>query len=221
MRLHLKSSPNSRIVPFDYQKNLVGVLHKWIGSNEIHDLISLYSFSWLHDGVARFGGLDFGNGSSWFLSFHDEAKLKQVLLSILKDPEMFYGMKVTDVSIEETPDLTERELFYLASPVLIKYRNQKEGKITHYTYEDIQSSDLLKSTLLHKMEIAGLPLDNSLEIYFDNTYKHKKIKYVNYRNIRNKASMCPIYIKGKPDTKAFAWNVGIGNSTGVGFGSIY
>jgi CRISPR/Cas system endoribonuclease Cas6 (RAMP superfamily) len=31
---------------------------------------------------------------------------------------------------------------------------------------------------------------------------------------------CPIIIKGKPETKLFAWNVGLGNSTGIGFGAI-
>ena len=60
-----------------------------------------------------------------------------------------------------------------------------------------------------------------LDISFDLTYAKKKIKFINYRGIRNKANLCPVYIKGKPETKAFAWNVGIGNSTGIGFGSIY
>lgn len=221
MRLNIKTSPNNRIVPFDYQNKLVGVLHKWIGENDIHNLISLYSFSWLYNGIRNSEGLNFKNGASWFISFHDDSKLKIILSSILEKPEMFYGMRVVDVSIEDTPDLSNRELFYLSSPILIKYRNKETGKITHYTYEDKEASELLKSTLLHKMQDAGLPLDETLEIYFDTEYKGRKIKHVNYRNIRNKASMCPVYIKGKPETKAFAWNVGIGNSTGIGFGSIY
>ena len=71
------------------------------------------------------------------------------------------------------------------------------------------------------MEVAGLPIDESLKIYFDQNYINKKIKYIDYRGVRNKANMCPVFIKGKPETKAFAWNVGIGNSTGIGFGAIY
>jgi CRISPR/Cas system endoribonuclease Cas6 (RAMP superfamily) len=30
-----------------------------------------------------------------------------------------------------------------------------------------------------------------------------------------------VIIEGKPETKLFAWDVGIGNSTGIGFGAIY
>ena len=139
---------------------------------------------------------------------------------ILRNPEMFGGMRVIDMTIEETPDLSTRELFYLGSPIFIKRFIPEEGT-KYYTFKDDESNELMKNTLIHKMEIAGLPLDETLDISFDLTYAKKKIKFINYRDIRNKANLCPVYIKGKPETKAFAWNVGIGNSTGIGFGSIY
>lgn len=221
MRLCLKTTPNSIVVPFDYQKNLAGVLHKWLGQNDMHDAISLYSFSWLHGGTATSEGVNFKNGASWFLSFFDDSKLKTIMSAILKDPKMFCGMRVIDIVIKETPDLSDVELFYLASPVLIKFRNMETGKTTHYTYDDSQSSDLLKETVLHKMKDAGLPLDDTLEIFFNKEYIGKKIKYVNYKNVRNKSCLCPVFIKAKNETKQFIWNVGIGNSTGIGFGAIF
>lgn len=220
MRINLKTSPNETIIPFSYQKNLVGILHKWIGENKYHDLISLYSFSWLLNAVSKCNGFDFPEGSKWFISFYDDSILKRIISSILKDPMMFCGMRVEDVSIENTPDLSSRDLFYLASPIFIKHYRD-DGKIKHYTYDDLISGELMKATLLHKMKAAGLPIDESLKIYFDQNYVNKKIKYIDYRGVRNKANMCPVYIKGKPETKAFAWNVGIGNSTGIGFGAIY
>ena len=33
MRIHLISTENKEIVPFDYQQKLVGTLHKWLGEN--------------------------------------------------------------------------------------------------------------------------------------------------------------------------------------------
>jgi hypothetical protein len=42
-----------------------------------------------------------------------------------------------------------------------------------------------------------------------------------YRNISMRVNKCPVIIKGRPETKSFAWNVGIGNSTGIGLGAIY
>lgn len=43
---------------------------------------------------------------------------------------------------------------------------------------------------------------------------------IDYRGVKNKASWCPIRIIGNAETKLFAWNAGIGNSTGIGFGAI-
>ena len=50
MRIHLSTSANNELVPFNYQQKLIGVLHRWLGTNELHDKISLYSFSWLKGG---------------------------------------------------------------------------------------------------------------------------------------------------------------------------
>ena len=50
MCIYLRTTPNDVIVPFDYQQKIVGTIHKWLGNNEIHDKISLYSFSWLLGG---------------------------------------------------------------------------------------------------------------------------------------------------------------------------
>jgi hypothetical protein len=71
------------------------------------------------------------------------------------------------------------------------------------------------------MQEAGLEPDNTFDICFDQSYEKKKTKKVNIHTIGNKANVCPIIIKGKPETKLFAWLCGCGNSTGCGCGSIY
>ena len=37
MRIHISTTKNTSLVPFDYQQKLVGTIHKWIGNNSIHD----------------------------------------------------------------------------------------------------------------------------------------------------------------------------------------
>ena len=59
MRLHLKLTPNTEPIPFNYQHQLTGTLHKWLGQNDLHDKISLYSFSWLRGSKAN------GKRSEW------------------------------------------------------------------------------------------------------------------------------------------------------------
>jgi CRISPR-associated endoribonuclease Cas6 len=219
MRIHLKTSSNSEIVPFNYQPKLVGILHKWLGVNELHGNPALYSFSWLWNAKTNEKGLNYPNGAKFFISFYDDNYLKQVVKSIMSDAEMCYGMHVTDVTIEENPDLTDRSLFGYASPIFIR-RSDGEND-THYTFENKDVGKFLEETLMYKMELAGLPKDESLKIDFDRSVPNAKTKIIAYRGIKNRVNLCPVMIEGKPETKLFAWNVGLGNSTGIGFGSIY
>ena len=220
MRIHISTTKNTSLVPFDYQQKLVGTIHKWIGPNSIHDRISLYSFSWLKGGEMKANALSFPNGATMFLSFYDDDTMKQVVRTILDDPQMFCGMSVVNITIDDVPLLEDRETFYCASPIFIK-RKLENGSTKQYTYEDEQSGLLLKETLLSKMREAGLEEDETLEIRFDTSYNRKKFKLVRYHGIGNKASLCPVVIKARPETKLFAWNVGLGNCTGIGFGAIY
>ena len=115
--------------------------------------------------------------------------------------------------------MNDRELFNCASPILIK-RKLADGSIKQFNFSDAEANQYLKETLLSKMREAGLE-DDTLDIRFDTSYNKKKLKLVRYHGIGNKGSICPVIIKAKPETKLFAWNVGLGNSTGIGFGAIY
>ncbi len=220
MRLHLHTTANSTPIPFNYQQKMTGVLHKWLGSNnDEHGKLSLYSFSWLQGTKICGQGLNCPNGASFFLSFHDNQRLKDVLDSIRTLPEMFCGIYVNDVVIEDNPDFSTIERFNLGSPILIKRQN--ENTITEFFYDSPEAGKLLEDTLKSKMRMAGIPDDETLQIEFDLSYERKKKKLVWYEGISSKVSICPVIIKGSPVTKQFAWNVGLGNCTGIGFGSIY
>lgn len=220
MRLHIHTSNNTSPIPFNYQQKLTGVLHKWLGKNNSeHGDISLYSFSWLQNAVTDKGGLNFPKGGKWFISLYDFQRAKDITAQIRKEPEMFCGLCVNEVVLEETPDLSNRELFYLGSPILIKRPDGE--RIIEYGFDDPLSGRLLEETLKTKMQKAGLSDDDTLHIEFGLSYTKKKKKLVWYDGISNKSNMCPVFIHGSNETKQFAWNVGLGNCTGIGFGSIY
>lgn len=219
MRIHLEITPNTKPVPFEYQKKLVGTIHKWIGNNSIHDKISLYSFSWLYGGRMKDNALQFNDGATMFISFYDEHIVKQLIKRILQEPEMFCGLVVSGITIDNDPQLNDRELFNCASPIFIK-RKLADGNIKQFNFSDAEANQYLKETLLSKMREVGME-DDTLDIRFDTSYNKKKMKLVHYHGIGNKASVCPVIIKAKPETKLFAWNVGVGNCTGIGFGAIY
>lgn len=217
MRINLFTKRNLSIVPYDNVPVLVGTIHKWLGQNDLHDLVSLYSFSWLKGGKRGNGGLYFPNGAQFFISAHDSALIKKLIGGIQDDPTINFGLKVESISIQETPHFGERESFSLASPVLIKRREGE--KVRHFLFFDNEADDLLTETLKTKLKKVGLDT-NGVQVAFQRDYPFPKTKLVNYNGIGNKASICPITVNGTPEQIGFAWNVGIGNSTGIGFGAL-
>ncbi len=219
MRIHLCLSKNSSPVPFDYPVKLVGALHKWIGRNEAHDALSLYSFSWLQRGEAvGKAGIDFPFGARWFISAYDVDLVKKIVGGILDDPEVAFGMRVETVTLQETPRFSSASTrFLLGSPVLIK-RNTENGQ-RHYLYFEKEADDLLTETLHRKLRQAGLPTAGA-SVRFDRNTTIARTKLSTYRGIQNRVSYCPVIVEGTPEQIGFAWDVGVGNSTGIGFGSL-
>ena len=221
MRLHFDLSPNQEPVPFDYQHFLTGAFNKWLGDNEQHDEISLYSLSWLYQGFARNGMLEFPKGARWFISAYDESLISKLIDRILMQPDVCCGMRVTKIIQQATPCFDGYYAFKVGSPVLAKSK-MIEGKVKHYLFSDVESDEVLTATLRHKMDIAGLPnASKQVSVSFDRSYRNAKTKLVKIKGIANRASFCPVIVEGTPEAVQFAWNVGVGHGTGIGFGCLW
>ena len=219
MRIIFNISPNyAMLVPFGYQQKLVGRLHSWLGENALHDEISLYSLSWLgFNGKVRSGGLRYPNGTHFHISAAHDDLLADVVEGLQQDTEVNWGMRVTSIMPQRTPDFGFSVRFMMQSPVLVK-RRLADGTNQFYYHSDEVSDRYITETMHAKMEHAGVA--GNLSLRFDRDFKKAKIKMATYRGVKNKASLCPVIAEGDPHCIAFAWNVGIGNSTGIGFGAI-
>ena len=227
MRLHLQLSPNRQPVNFDHLPVLTGALHKWLGANEEHDELSLYSFSWLQGGQPGPGGLQFRKGANWFISSLQNDFLVRSIQGILADPEVRWGMRVEECRVAAPPPFpAEGEVRFLcASPIFIKRSvpddSRPDGRNDKFfLYTDPESDALLTETLQRKLRAAGLD-DTGVAVRFDRSYAKARTKMVHYRGIDNRASECPVLVRGTAEQLGFAWTVGVGNSTGVGMGSLY
>lgn len=219
MRLHLSLTPNSKPVPFNYQHQLTGALHKWLGENELHDKISLYSFSWLRGKAERVdGGLHFPNGANWFISFWESKYGSDLIQGIVDKPEVMYGMEVDEVKISKTPSFEREQRFKVASPVLVR-KNEDDEKRKHLTFKDEDVDEYLSRTVNKKIKEAGLK-SSQLDVRFDKTYHNPKTKLIHLKGTKLRANFCPVIIKGDAKAIEFAWTVGIGELTGSGFGSL-
>ena len=217
MRIHLKTTTNKQLLPFDHLPYLVGAFHKWLGENEIHGDLALHSLSWLKGGERKANGLHFPNGATWFISAYSDDVIKKVIAGIRKSPQICLGMVVREVIIQETPIFESPKLFTVNSPVLVK--SHQDSRQKHLAFDDPQATEVLTNVLKNKLAKAGLSGDG-VKVYFKTDSDFAKQKLVNYRGVGNKANYCPVMVEGTPEQIGFAWNVGIGHSTGIGFGAL-
>lgn len=225
MRLHLQLSATRERVPFNHYHRLISVFNRWLGPNELHDSLSLYSLSGLQGGGARDGALSFSHGAQWFISAPDTDAGVQLLQGIaaaaLKSPEVCCGMEVQEIQAEPTPEFGPKRVFRASSPVFI--RGDKEGDLDpHILYDDPRASELLTRTLRHKLDKAGLGEHAAdAQMSFDSTFRHPKTRLIHIKdNFYKRANVCPVIVEGGEAVTAFAWNVGAGNLCGSCFGSL-
>lgn len=218
MRIYIKLSKNEKIIPFNYQELLTGVIHKWIGKdNKIHGKSGHYSFSWIQNTIANKKGINLNEDAYFFIGTYEESLLKQIIKGVLEDPNMFHGVKVIDVQIKNIPNFNSSEKFLMASPVLLKMKEGNKSK--HVTIEDANFEEVLTDSFKNKLNKANL-LSDGVSIRLNPETSFRQTKLVTYKGIMNKTSLAPIIIEGTPEQIAFAWCVGLGNSTGIGFGTL-
>lgn len=218
MRIRIIFNANNVTIPFNHQHLLAGLIHKWLGeNNKLHGKISLFSFSRLEGAKNTKTGLEFKQHGYFFFSANDPEVINLLMKGVFKDKTMFHGLEVEEIAVTKDPEFNSTVIFNIGSPILIK--RFSENKVKHFIYNDLQTDELLKETLLSKMKLIGLE-DETLDIHFDRNYSKASTKLVDYNGIKNRANWCPVIISGKPETLLFAWNVGLGNSTGIGFGAV-
>jgi CRISPR-associated endoribonuclease Cas6 len=216
MRIIIKTTKNNEVIPFNYQPLLVGCIHKWLGNNNAqHGSTPLHSFSWIKGTTKVKGGLSISSTGSLFISAHSEQTIKKIIEGIQHTPDMFCGMVVRELIIKNTPNFNLKERFELGSPIYLK--NREDGQFVFF--DNTLSNEMLTKSLERKLELAGLDAAN-VKVYFDKEYQNPKVKGINYKGIINKGSICPVIVEGTQEQISFAWNVGLGNCTGIGFGSL-
>lgn len=177
----------------------------------------MLSFSWLQNTKATKEGINLSDNSFFFISAWDDSIIKKIVQGIMDDPTMFCGIRTNGVQIADTPMFNESSRFVMASPVLLKWR--ENGEVRHVTVEDDDFEEKLNINFKNKLQRAGFDT-NSVKISIDPDSTYRQTKMVTYNNIKNRASLVPIVIEGTAEQIAFAWSVGLGNSTGIGFGAL-
>lgn len=219
MRLQLQLSPNTQPIPFNYLHQLTGALHKWLGQNDLHDGMSLYSFGWLQGGERIGNTLWFAQGATWTISFHDEGRALVLAKGILKDASLAWGMKVEKALELDIPSFDARCRFSVDGAVVIRAAREDGSK--QYLLWDNPAADEALTRILHKKwEKAGYQHIPEVGVRFDRTYQKSKTRLIDIKGTKHRGSTCPVIVEGPPEIQRFAWLVGVGELTGSGCGAL-
>lgn len=216
MRLYIKLTKNTEIIPFNYQELLTATIHNWLGhDNKYHGGSGVFSFSWLQNTKANKLGIDLTKDSYFFVSSVDNDFIKDLLSGIMSSPEMFCGSSAYDVAMREAPEFEGRERFLMASPLLLKSKTDKR----YLTYMDDDFEKALTDNVKVRLEKGGLSSEG-VSVKLDPDSSYRTTKMVNYKSISNKTTLAPIVVEGSREQLQFIWLSGIGHSTGIGFGAL-
>ncbi len=221
MRLHLYLEA-AQPVPFDYLPTLKAAFHRWAGHDEtLHDGLSLYSYGWLRGGRAGRGGIRFAEGASWFISAPSDTLIHELIGGVVRAPDLGLGLRVRDVRMQPAPEFAAGEQpFRVAGPVFIKHEAEKGKPADHLLPGHALADELLTATLRHKLRQAGRP-DAGAAVRFDPAHlPNAKSKLFRYKQVQCRGSICPVLVSGSAEQIQFAWEVGVGHSTGIGCGAL-
>lgn len=223
MRIKINFTKNTTPVGISNQSMVNGFIHKCLGeNNEYHDKPSDYSISSLWGGKLNEDKktLSFENGGFIIVSSIDEDFIDKLLMGVLSNGELFHGMKFCGVNIPNEKFLNGWNHFATLSPFIIKETLDK-GKYRFVTLNEPDFSSRVKEYLLKKINKINPKLDlRDFDVSIPSNPSHK-VKKILVKNVINYANQCQISIKCNKEVANLLFNIGIGQSTGSGFGTIY
>jgi CRISPR-associated endoribonuclease Cas6 len=223
MRIKITYSPNNTPVPISNQHMLNAYIHKSLGrDNEYHDIKSNYNISHLYGGKLdiKTNTLDFSRGGYIIISSLDTGFINSLLIGIINNPVLFHGMSFNGVEHINETFMDGWNHFITLSPFIIKeYVDKKKYKF--YTLKDDGFEKVVKDYLVNKVSMINPKLDLSDFEVLIPKHEHHKVKSILVKNVINRGSHCQISIKTNKAVAELLYNIGIGQSTGSGFGCIY
>jgi CRISPR-associated endoribonuclease Cas6 len=192
--------------------------------NSYHDDTSLYSISPLYNSKTVENGLLFEKGAIWLI--------RTPSLNVFKDfylrgknsigSELGYGLILKNITftVEKFTDITE--LTIGTSPIFLG-QNPNVETPDHITYkhDSVLVSNTIKRILFTKAEKMGYSLkEDDIQISFNANHplKTKSVKLGKAVNITTSGK---IDITGTPEAIGLCYGLGIGKSTGCGFGFMF
>lgn len=209
-------------IPFSNQKQLNGFNHNVLGqNNKYHDKFSNYSISNIRGGKpnAKKEGLMFEKEPYIQVSSKDTEFINKYLEGLIAvqntDKANFFGLKATRFeSYDHKPSKNGFDVIKTNSPIIIK---DEDGK-TKLTCNDANWLKRLIENSKAKLKHEGIE-DDTFNIVAKNK-DNLKSRMLMVGDVFNPCTSAVLTVYGKESTRYALYNMGLGNSTGSGFGSV-
>jgi CRISPR-associated endoribonuclease Cas6 len=226
IKINLKSNDSNGVeLPINNQHIVNSFIHECLGKdNDYHNTKSDYCISNLRGGKFVKGTklINFKDGYILVTS-KDEQLLNKIVLGTLSI-KFGYNIEINGFDYIEEEFYNGWNYFQVLSPFIMKhYYTDKDGKDrTHFiTLKDDDFEEVVKSKIINKLNAINPNLDLSdFELKIQNR-KHNKVKLIDVNGKNNFANICNINIHTNKKVAELLYHIGIGSSTGSGFGTIY
>jgi CRISPR-associated endoribonuclease Cas6 len=209
------TNPENNIIPIINQKELNSYIHKCIGiNNKYHDTFSDYSISSIQGGTLYDKDkVSFKNSTPYIIITSDNIEfITDIMQGIQNSNHTFFNMKFHRFEVSDFVVNNFCDTIMTVSPILLKKNGHK------LTFKNDEWVSVLVEQLKAKLKYKGV-VDDTLRIEIRNPHRGKE-KIVWVGNVFNPCSYLSLKVYGKKETRKMIYNMGFGNSTGSGFGTI-
>lgn len=210
----IDDSTNDIIIPFSNQKEMNSFIYRTLGdNNKYHDTFSDYSISSIQGGVKYdTKHIIFNTQPYIMVASQNEEFITTLLTNLEKNEFTFFNLKYARCEFKMFKLNEKYDKIITISPIIIKHDNRK------ISFDNPFFLDELKKNCLEKLRHIGIN-DETFNVEIRNIEKAKtKLIYVG--DVFNISSMISLVVYGKKETRNALYHLGIGGSTGSGFGSI-
>lgn len=202
-------------VPVNNQGKMNSYIHKCLGNNNpYHDTFSEYAISSLQGGKFKGDGLSFEESEPYLVVSSENMDFISTFMSgVQKDLHEVFGMKFKRFEMDDFNIHEHFDKLITISPILLK--NKDNEKIT---FENPEWIERLNEQSRMKLKHRGIE-DPTFKIELRKPELGKR-KLVWVGDVFNPASMVGLKVYGSKKARKTIYNLGFGNSTGCGFGSV-
>ena len=208
----------------EYKKNSLHQVKGWFENNVLgrnndkHNDASYYSLSPMLGGIRTAEGEKFPNGGYVYFTTNSDEFMSKVAMALFN---MNNSVAVGDLAyknFEMSKDFhihSDYDIVRTVSPILLKSNHKK------ITIKDDGFLPLLRERSVEKLVANGMDKAKADTLSIELFHKENaQVIDMQYNGIHNFATKAMFIVKGHRQAREALYNMGIGSSTGCGFGTV-